>query len=403
MSSTPYRRRLFAAVVLVALANAASADDPEGGTLQFSKRCLVVQNHEGCAIADLNRDGKPDILAGPWWFAGPDFDRRPLRPAQESADYLSSNGDHVYDVDGDRWPDVVIGGWMDPGIYWFRNPGADDLERGVLWERHLLKETRDKNEAYCLHDFDGDGTPEILVSCWVPKDPLVVWRLASGTDAARTLERFVLGTQGGGHGYAFGDVNGDGREDVLCEVGWYERPPGNPFAGPWAFHAEAALPHPSCPFVTVDLNKDGRLDIIWGKAHDYGLYWWEQGEPKADGTTTWTEHLIDKSWSQAHCLAWADLDGDGRGELITGKRVLAHGGRDPGGKDPAVCFYYAWDTSESVFKRHVIGTPGEDIGIGMQIGIADLNSDRRTDLVAPGKTGTWLLLNRGPASKPAGQ
>ena len=92
MSSTPYRRRLLAPAILVALAAAASADEPRSRALQFSKRCLDVQNHEGCAIADLNRDGALDVVAGPYWFAGPGFVRRPIRVPHGATAYLSSNG-----------------------------------------------------------------------------------------------------------------------------------------------------------------------------------------------------------------------------------------------------------------------------------------------------------------------
>jgi hypothetical protein len=384
-------------VTLTILASSVSCLLSAGAAeLKFSKRCLMLSPNEGCAIADVDRDGKPDIIAGTHWFAGPDFVPHPLREIPEFGnDFLANNGDHAYDVDGDGWIDVISGGWAESEICWYKNPGKVGLAKGLKWQRYVLRNTRGENEAMALHDFDGDGTPELLVACWIKEDPLVVWKLAKDTEGKPTIERIVLGANGGGHAYAFGDINGDGREDVLCEVGWYERPTGNVLAKPWKLHAETALPHPSCPCVVVDLNGDGRNDIIWGKAHDFGLYWWEQGQPKPDGTTTWTEHLIDDSWSQAHCLVWTDLDGDGQAELIAGKRVRGHAGSDPGGRQPECLYYYTWDKSAGQFTRHAISPPGGGVGTGMQIRVADLNGDGRPDIAVPGKTGTWVLLNEG--------
>ncbi len=366
------------------------------GEVRFAKKCLMVSPNEGCAVADVNQDGKLDVVAGPNWFAGPDFIPRPLRDIDQfQDDYLTNNGDHVYDVDGDGWLDVISGHWMSPDIYWFKNPGKIGLAKGLKWPKHLLKSTRGENEANELKDFDGDGTPEWFVSCWEKKAPLVVWKFAKDAEGNPTLEKVVLGDSGSGHGWAFGDINGDGREDILTESGWYERPQGNPLATLWKFHPETALPHPSCPCQIADVNGDGRSDIIWGKAHDFGLYLWEQTAPHPDGTTTWVEHLIDNTWSQAHCIAAADLDGDGRNEFITGKRVRGHAGRDPGGKDPECLFYYQWDPKQKKFDRHTISDFGGGVGTGMQICTVDLNADGRIDLAVSGKTGTWVLTNQG--------
>lgn len=364
--------------------------------VKFSKRCLMISPNEGCAVADVDRDGKPDVIAGTHWFAGPDFVPRPLREIPEFGnDFLANNSDNAYDVDGDGWVDVISGGWAESEVCWYKNPGKVGLSKGLKWQRHVLKDTRGQNEIFGLHDFDGDGVPELFVACWEKEDPLVVWKLAKTAEGKPTIERIVLGADGGGHAYAFGDVNGDGREDVLCEIGWYQRPEGEVFAKPWKLHGETALPHPSCPCVIADVDGDGRNDLLWGKAHDYGLYWWQQGQPKADGTTTWTEHLIDKSWSQAHCLVWTDLDGDGQPELITGKRVRGHAGNDPGGKDPECLYYYTWDKSAGEFTRHDISPAGGGVGTGMQIRVTDLNADGRPDIAVGGKSGTWVLLNEG--------
>lgn len=367
--------------------------------LKFSGRCLMLSCNEGCAIADVDRDGKPDIIAGTHWFAAPDFIPRPVRDIPQislgfgSKGFYANNGDHVSDVDGDGWMDVISGGWTESELMWYKNPGKDALEKGWKWEPHLLFNARAQNEAFHLRDLDDDGVPEIVVICWVKKAPLVVWKLSKTSDGKPAANRFVIGNNGCGHGYALGDVNGDGREDILCEVGWYEKPSGNPFAGPWKFHPETALKTASSPFVVADVDGDGRNDIIWGRGHDYGIYWRRQGKPKADGTTTWKEHLIDKSWSQAHSLVWADLDGDGKGELIAGKRVRGHGGRDPGANEAARLYYYTFDNATRKFDRHTISPAG--VGTGMQICVADLNSDDRPDIAVSGKTGTYVLINEG--------
>ena len=401
--SSQLKPRIFATLccclVHLCSANTTIAAEPVG--LKFSKRCLMVNPNEGCAIGDVDRDGKPDIIAGTHWYGAPDFIPRPVRDIPQislgfgSKGFYANNADLVYDVDGDGWIDVISGGWTESELYWYKNPGKAGLEKGWKWKPHLLVNARAENEAFKLSDIDGDGVPEIVVFCWVRKAPVVAWKLTKAANGKPTVERIVLGANGCGHGYAFGDINGDGREDILCEVGWYEHPAGDPFAKPWRFHPETALRTVSSPFVVADVDGDGRNDIIWGKGHDYGVYWWQQLKPKPDGTTTWKEHLIDKSWSQAHSMAWADLDGDGKGELITGKRVRGHGGRDPGANEPACLFYYKWNGKEEKFIRYTISGPGGGVGTGMQIRVADLNGDGRPDIAVAGKSGTWLLINEG--------
>ena len=392
-------------VVLMAVscvsAAALAAEKPAPRTLRFTKRHLMTAPNENCTVADIDKDGKVDIVYGPYVLAGPDFVPRAFRPNHVAKEYMRANSDHTYDVDKDGWLDVIAGGWGEDGIYWYKNPGKGPIERGKPWEMHLpwearlLSKTRGRMEMFALHDFDRDGVPELYSACYRKEEPLEIWRFTKDADGAPALEPFVLGPQGGGHGFAFGDVNGDGREDVLTEVGWYERPEGSPFARPWKHHPESALPHPSCPFVVKDLNGDGRLDIIFGRGHDVGVYWWEQQAPKPDGTTVWKQHVIDESWSQAHALTLADLDGDGVEELIAGKCIWAHNGDDPGAAEPPAIYYYTWDKAAAKFTRHTIAAPGEGIALGRQYSVVDLNGDGRLDLTAPSKLGLWVFLNEG--------
>jgi VCBS repeat protein len=396
-------RFYFSVVTLVAslCCTAAAAEEP--ASVKWSKRKLFVSPHESCDVGDINRDGHVDIVYGPYWFAGPDWLPHTYRANHTSADYIRANSDHLYDVDGDGWLDVIMGSWNEDGIIWYKNPGNGPVERDKPWEMHLPWEshvfvrTQGNMEMFALHDFDRDGVPEIQSACYRRERPLQVWRLTKDEQGAPAVKEFVLGAEGGGHGFAWGDVNGDGREDVLCEIGWYERPEGDPFAKSWKFHPDSSLAemHPSCPFVVKDLNHDGRLDIIFGRGHAYGLYWREQLEPAADGATQWKQHVIDESWAQAHCLRLADVDGDGEDDLVAGKCIWAHDGGDPGAADPPVVYYYTWDNASQKFTRHEIAGPGEQIALGRQFQVVDLNGDGRRDIAAPSKTGLWVLINEG--------
>jgi FG-GAP-like repeat len=402
------RALLAAAAGLAAFAASALPDEREAvRSLRFAKRHLLAGPHENATVADFDRDGRPDIVSGPYLFAGPGFVPRAFRANHAAKEYARSNSDHALDVDGDGWLDVVVGGWDEDGIWWYRNPGNEAHARGRPWEvnqpwagRRLAK-TRGRMEMFELHDYDGDGVPELHSACWKKDEPLEVWRWTKDAEGQPALVPFVLGAEGGGHGYAFGDVNGDGREDVLTEIGWYERPPGAPFAGPWRLHRETALPHPSCPFAVKDLDRDGRLDIVFGRGHDYGLYWWQQLAPAADGTTRWRTHVIDESWSQAHAIQLADLDGDREEELVAGKCIWAHEGGDPGAAEPPAVYYYRWDRATATFARHTIAAPGENVALGRQFSVTDLDGDRRPDLVAPSELGLWVFFNQGYAKPSA--
>ena len=191
----------------------------------------------------------------------------------------------------------------------------------------------------------------------------------------------------------FGDINNDGREDIVIATGWYERPEGDDiYAAPWKFHADWEYLHASCPMLIRDLDGDGKNDLVWGKGHDYGLYWWQSEGVDEDGKLKFKEHIIDDKFSQPHTIHFVDLDGDGTDELVSGKRVRAHNGGDPGGAEAPCMYYYKWNTTEKSFKRFVIDEG--HIGTGLQIRSGDLNGDGKVDIAVAGKDGTWLLFQK---------
>jgi hypothetical protein len=145
----------------------------------------------------------------------------------------------------------------------------------------------------------------------------------------------------------------------------------------------------------LDVNGDGRRDVVTSMGHDYGVCWFEQ---RADGT--WQQRVIDNTWSQAHASTLVDLNGDGQLDLVTGKRFMAHNGSDPGEREPIGLFWYefrrgATPEAAPVWTRHIIEYGGR-MGGGMQIVATDIDADGDLDIVTGGKPGLFLAENMSP-------
>lgn len=361
-------------------------------SLRFRVQLLTVDANEGCDIADFDGDGKLDVVAGRNWYRNGDWTPRPVRPILDNRGYIHSNGDFAVDVNRDGRVDILAGDFFTGQVTWYENPGGEKLLQGFLWKAHPLMDTGLKtNEISYLRDLDGDGTPEWISNQWNPKAPLIAYSLVypEGKNTPQPVTRRIGDING--HGMGFGDLNGDGRDDILVGHGWYEHPAGDPWAGPWKFHADWKR-HLSCPVIVRDVDGDGQNDVIWGNPHDFGLFVWLARGVDEEGKLRFETRELDGSFSQAHCLHLADLDGDGDLELITGKRVRAHNGNDPGGREPPVLVYYEM-SKEGEFSRHVIRRG--DVGTGLQIRTGDLDGDGDLDIVVPGKEGTQLLFNLG--------
>jgi hypothetical protein len=379
---------LTAGLVLIFAASAFAADDKAAGEykpVKFVMHRISNQRFESCEVADFNGDGKPDIVAGAFIYLAPDWKPLKFRDVEGSVDnegkgYYWDFMNTPIDVDGDGKMDLVVGEWRGDTA-WFKNDGCT----GKPWKRTLI-EHKENVECGDLWDIDGKGK----VNAVFPVRQSTAW-YESGLlpDGSRGLVKHVVSDEQRAHGGGVGDVNGDGRPDILRPDCWYEAP-ADPRKGKWISHP-IALGGPKgtvdhTPQILVyDVNGDGLNDIITSSAHKYGIFWYEQVR---DGDkVSWKQHTIDDTWTQAHSLTLADIDGDGVLELVTGKRFQAHNGGDPEESSPLGVYYYHLTRGPNPkWTKHIVSYSA-GIGSGMNVPVVDLNGDGKLDIVVTGKWG----------------
>lgn len=348
--------------------------------IPFEKNMIHSGAGETAAVTDVNGDGTLDIICGENWFAGPKWTRHQFRKLGYANSYIDAFSDLVLDVNGDGRPDVVTNTWFGRKISWYENPGKGE----AMWKEHPI-DSGAPSEFSFLVDLNNDGKAHDVLPQFGGKESELAWYEHKGAG----FVKHQVHPQGFGHGIGAGDVNGDGRTDVLTPKGWWEAP-ADP-DGEWTHHEDfVKFEFPHLGFMHVlDVNADGRNDVLTSFAHGYGILWLEQtgGE--------WNKHVIDESWSQPHAITLADLNGDGQVELVTGKRFHAHNGKDPGGREPLGVFWYDFVSEAGgkvTWKRHVMDY-GTRTGGGMQIPVADIDGDGDLDIITPGKGGLFLFEN----------
>lgn len=353
--------------------------------LHFRMQRVSLETYESVGAFDVNGDGRPDLVSGGFWYEGPAFTKKyVIGEVKRHGEYYDDFSTIPLDVNGDGRLDFITGGWWSNSLRWRENTGKYDAE----WPEHVIGETGNV-ETTRAWDVDGDGTPELVPNN--PGFPFKFYRLnrdAAGKALGTFTEHKIFDPKQG-HGLGFGDLNGDGRGDFVLTDGWLEAPK-KPFEEKWAWHPDFKLGSASVPILVADVNGDGRADLIAGQAHDYGLDWYEQTAAK-----TWKKHAIDPHHSQFHEMAWVDLDGDKKPELLTGKRYRAHNDHDPGSHDDYGIYYYQW-TGESFAKQIIsYGPVGVGKGTGIHFAVTDLNADGRPDLAVAGKDGLCVFFNEG--------
>lgn len=365
----------------------------------------------GVAVADLNRDGHQDVIAGPYYYLGPNFtERREIYLAESfnpTNQYAPNMVTHAYDFHGNGWPDILATEMR--AIVLYLNPQGENRR----WARYpVLPEV--SSEITVLKDIDGDGRPEIvyvyqntvMYAKYDPADPTRPW-------AVHKVSAPGLGYV---HGVGVGDITGNGKMDILNPAGWWEQPPAGSAQDPWTYHP-VSFGRCSRPglvgggqIYVYDVNGDGLNDVVASlEAHGWGLAWFEQKRDRR-GNISFERHMImdnfstrnagGVAFSELHAMTVADIDGDGIPDIITGKRYWSHlegyTAPDPDGSPVLYCYHTVRNPKAPGGAEFVPELIHNLSGVGSQLAAADLNNDGAVEILTATDRGNFIFWGKPP-------
>jgi hypothetical protein len=364
------------------------------------------------SAADINHDGILDIVSGPFYYLGPDYKvAREIyfsKTSDVSSQLTPAMVNFAYDYTGDGWPDVLIASGRPMSLY--VNPRGEARR----WEKYNVLPTIN-SEIAVFKDIDGDGKPDVVfvgggTVNWAspaPGKPTEPWIVHAVSEPGYTVVAQ--------HGIGAGDINGDGRMDIVSPYGWWEQPPKGTPDGPWPYHPVALGRWPraggsvgGAEMGVYDVNGDGLNDIVTSLgAHGWGLAWFEQKRDKG-GAISFVEHMImddystknagGVTFSELHGLTVSDIDGDGIPDIVVGKRVFSHqeSYTDPDPFGPGVLYWYRTVRNPKApggaeFVPELIHNRS---GAGSTVLAVDLNKDGAMDVVTSTNRGTFIFWGK---------
>ncbi|MCP4860598.1 MAG: c-type cytochrome [Planctomycetes bacterium] len=373
---------------------------------------------EGASYTDFDRDGFQDVVSGPHVYFGPDF-KEGIELYSAAPFNVQGYSDNFFafphDVNHDGWVDAFFVGFPGKDAYWFLNPGGATGESANAagsqlvrdsngWERFLAMQPVD-NESPQFEDINGDGRPDLLCQ----SGDRLGWAEYSVEDPQAPWTFHPVSTTGIGgrftHGLGVGDMNGDGRKDLLLKQGWWQQPPPLEGDSEWQFIPYTFAGRGGAQMYVYDVDGDGDSDVITAdNAHGYGLAWFERlGSDLDQRPVEFRKHSIlgsaaaENPYSlvigNLHAMDLIDMDGDGLKDLVTGARFWAHGGNDKADHDPALLYWFQLQrgTAGVEFIPQMIDL---DCGVGTQVVAGDLNGDDLPDVVVGNKKGTFVLHHK---------
>jgi hypothetical protein len=360
----------------------------DGGEQDF-ERFVIDPNPPAAvlekALGDIDGDGRLDAVIGLsnpdgqgiYWYEQP-HSGNPADPWLKhtiAASGLAYEDMVVYDVNGDGAPDVIAA--LNGPVYWFENPrGSGGNPASDPWKAHFIGSGSGEN-TLAVADLDGDGKPDVVTSAFIAfQNGPDSWTIIRPNEADAGVALLDIGSGNGA-------INIVSTGPFPYPTVWLENPAehgGNPREDPWIVHTIGPPIGPTntadaeadttAAIATADLNGDGRVDVITANKERIvvgpvsGLVWWEAPADRRAGT--WIPHMIDPEFMLAHKIAVGDMNNDGTIDIVTAEQD----------QTPLRRVAVFFNDGTGNFSRQILGYEG-----GHNLTVGDVLSNGRLDIL----------------------